>query len=378
MRVRLVATGMCHTDMAIRDQTIVPMPLPIVLGHEGAGIVEAVGESVTKVRSATGSSSAATPVANAPAAKSACRPTATSSFNVILAAGVRTEPRRCRSGEKVHTFMGQGSFATHVVCHDRNIIAVAPDAPLELLGPLGCGVITGAGAVINSLKVGVGKSIAIFGTGSVGLSGVMAAKLVGAGKIIAIDLRDDRLKLARDLGATHTINPGKESIPEAIKKITGSGVDFTLETTALMPILRTAIDVLALRGACGFVGGAPEDSELTFVTSHVMNGGRTIRGIILGDANPEEFLPKLIELQALGRFPLEKVVTFYPFNDINQAIEDSLNGKCVKAILHFESAFVATQFGHKRLWPCRASLVADEFSAGYWRPGERRARLNLK
>jgi aryl-alcohol dehydrogenase len=231
--------------------------------------------------------------------------------------------------------MGQGSFATHVVCHDRNVIKVNGDAPLELLGPLGCGVITGAGAVINSLKVGVGRSIAIFGAGSVGLSGVMAAKLVGAGKIIAIDLRDERLKLAVELGATHTINPENQSIPDAIKKITGGGVDFTLETTALMPILRQAIDVLALRGTCGFVGGAPEDSELTFVTSHVMNGGRTIRGIILGDTNPEEFLPKLIELQALGRFPLERLVTFYSFRDINRAIEDSLAGKCVKPILRF-------------------------------------------
>ncbi len=230
--------------------------------------------------------------------------------------------------------MGQGSFATRVVCHDRNVIRVANDAPLELLGPLGCGVITGAGAVINSLKVGVGKSIAVFGTGSVGLSGVMAAKLVGAGKIIGIDLRDDRLKLALELGATHTINPSKESIPNAIKTITGSGVDFTLETTALMPILRQAIDVLELRGTCGFVGGAPEDSELTLVTSHAMNGGRTIRGIILGDTNPEEFLPKLIEPHALGRFPLENLVT-YPFKDINLAIEDSLSGKCVKPILRF-------------------------------------------
>lgn len=185
------------------------------------------------------------------------------------------------------------------------------------------------------MQVGVGKSIAIFGAGSVGLSGVMAAKLVGAGKIIAIDLRDERLKLAVELGATHTINPKDQSVPDAIKEITGGGVDFTLETTALMPILRQAIDVLALRGTCGFVGGAPEDSELTFVTSHVMNGGRTIRGIILGDTNPEEFLPKLIELQALGRFPLERLVTFYSFRDINRAIEDSLAGKCVKPILRF-------------------------------------------
>jgi aryl-alcohol dehydrogenase len=312
------------------------MPQPIVLGHEGAGLVEAVGESVTKVKQGDRVILSGDSCGNCPSCQVGLPSYCYEFFgrNFGGGRGDGTTPLSV-NGESVHTFMGQGSFATHVVCHDRNVIKVADDAPLELLGPLGCGVITGAGAVINSLKVSVGKSIAVFGTGSVGLSGIMAAKLVGAGKIIAIDLREDRLKLARELGATHTINPGKESIPEAIKKITGNGVDFTLETTALMSILRQAIDVLALRGTCGFVGGAPEDSELTFVTSHVMNGGRTIRGIILGDTNPEEFLPKLIELQALGRFPLEKLVTFYTFGDINRAIEDSLNGKCIKPIIKF-------------------------------------------
>jgi aryl-alcohol dehydrogenase len=322
--------------MAIRDQTIVPMPQPIVLGHEGAGIVEKVGASVAKVKVGDRVILSGDSCGNCPSCQvslpSYCYEFFQRNFGGGRADG--TSPLSV-NGEKIHTFMGQGSFATHVVCHDRNVIRVANDAPLELLGPLGCGVITGAGAVINSLKVGVGKSIAVFGTGSVGLSGVMAAKLVGAGKIIAIDLRDDRLKLALELGATHAINADKESISDAIRSITGGGVDFTLETTALMPFLRQAIDVLALRGTCGFVGGAPEDSELTFVTSHVMNGGRTIRGIILGDTNPEEFLPKLIELHQLGRFPLEKLVTFYPFKDINRAIEDSLIGKCIKPIVRF-------------------------------------------
>jgi aryl-alcohol dehydrogenase len=336
VRVRLVASGVCHTDMAIRDQVIVPMPQPIVLGHEGAGIVEKVGASVAKVKVGDRVIVSGDSCGNCPSCQVSLPSYCYEFFQRNFGGGRPdgTSPLSV-NGEKVHTFMGQGSFATHVVCHDRNVIKVADDAPLELLGPLGCGVITGAGAVINSLKVGVGKSIAVFGTGSVGLSGIMAAKLVGAGKIIAIDLREDRLKLALELGATHTINPDKESISDAIRSITGSGVDFTLETTALMPILRQAIDVLALRGTCGFVGGAPETSELTFVPSHVMNGGRTIRGIILGDTNPEEFLPKLIELHALGRFPLEKLVTFYPFKNINQAIEDSLGGKCVKPILRF-------------------------------------------
>jgi aryl-alcohol dehydrogenase len=328
VRVRLIATGVCHTDMAIPDHTIVPMPQPIVLGHEGAGIVEAVGGSVGKVKTGDHVILSGDSCGNCPSCKVSL-PSYCYEFFQRNFGGGRLDGTTPLSvgGEKVHTFMGQGSFATHVVCHDRNVVRVADDAPLELLGPLGCGVITGAGAVINSLKVGMGKSIAIFGTGSVGLSGVMAAKLVGAGKIIAIDLRDDRLKLALELGATHTINPSKEAISDGIRRITGSGVDFTLETTAVMPVLRQAIDVLALRGTCGFVGGAPEDSELTFVTSHVMNGGRAIRGIILGDTNPEEFLPKLVELHALGRFSLDRLVTFYPFKDINRAIEDSLTGK---------------------------------------------------
>jgi len=336
VRVRLVATGVCHTDMAVRDQKIVAMPLPIVVGHEGAGIVESAGAGVTKVRAGDRVVLSGDSCGNCPSCQTSL-PCYCHEFFPRNFGGGRpdgTSPLS-KNGERVHTFMGQGSFATHVVCHDRNVVKVADDAPLELLGPLGCGVITGAGAVINALKVDVGKSIAVFGTGSVGLSAIMAAKLVGAGKIVAIDLREDRLKLAAELGATHTINSGRESVPEAIKAITGSGVDFTLETTALMPVLRQAIDVLALRGACGFVGGAPEDSELTFVTSHVMNGGRTIRGIILGDSNPEEFLPKLIELHALGRFPLEKLITFYPFNDVNRAIEDSLTGNCVKPVLRF-------------------------------------------
>jgi len=337
VRVRLVATGVCHTDVAVRDHTIVPMPQPIVLGHEGAGIVEKVGKSVTKVKVGDRVILSGDSCGHCASCQESL-PCYCHEFFPRNFGGGRLDGTTPLSinGEKVHTFMGQGSFASHVVCHDRNVVKVGADAPLKLLGPLGCGVITGAGGVISALKVGVGKSIAIFGTGSVGLSAIMAAKLVGASKIIAIDVRDERLNLARELGATHCINGEKEDVPEAINSISSGGVDFTFETTALMPVLRQAIDVLALRGTCGFVGGAPEDAELTFVTSHVMNGGRTIRGIILGDTNPDEFLPKLAELQTLGRFPIEKLITFYAFKDVNQAIEDSLSGKCVKPVLLFK------------------------------------------
>jgi aryl-alcohol dehydrogenase len=312
------------------------MPLPMVMGHEGAGIVEAVGKGVNKVRPGdhvvlTGDSCGHCQSCQT-GLPSYCVEFFPRNFGGGRADG--TSPFS-KDGETVHTFMGQGSFATHVVVHDRNVVKVDDDAPLELLGPLGCGVITGAGAVINAMRVGPGKSVAVFGTGSVGLSGIMAAKLVGAARIVAIDFRDDRLQLARELGATDVINPGRETVPEALKAILPHGVDYTLETTANMAVLRQAIEVLALRGTCGFVGGAPETLEFSVVAAHVMNGGRTIRGIILGDTNAEEFLPKLIELQSLGRFPLEKLVTYYDFADINTAIDDSLEGRAVKPILRF-------------------------------------------
>jgi aryl-alcohol dehydrogenase len=185
------------------------------------------------------------------------------------------------------------------------------------------------------MQVGVGKSIAVFGTGAVGLSAVMAAKLVGAGKIIAIDRVEQRLVLARELGATHAILVKDEPALDQIKTITGVGADYTFETTASMTVLRQAIDALAPRGICGFVGGAPKGAEVTIDVEHVMTGGRTIRGIIEGDANPDVFLPKLIELQRLGRFPIEKLVTYYRFEDINKAIDDALSGAVVKPILRF-------------------------------------------
>jgi aryl-alcohol dehydrogenase len=203
------------------------------------------------------------------------------------------------------------------------------------LCPLGCAVQTGAGGIINSLEVGVGQSIAIFGAGSVGLCALMAAKMVGAGTIIAIDVVAQRLALARELGATHVVNPIKESVPDAVRRITGNGVDFTFETTANMRLLRQATDVLAPRGVCGFVGGIPAGTEVTLDVEHMMVGGRTFRGIILGDSDPQDFLPRMIAAIALGRFPIDKIITRYPFERINEAIADCEAGRTIKAVLQF-------------------------------------------
>jgi aryl-alcohol dehydrogenase len=336
VRVRLVATGICHTDISMRDHKIYPVPHPVVLGHEGAGIVDAVGSAVTKVKPGDRVILTSASCGHCKSCEGGT-PFYCYEFNELNFAGGRADGSSpfSKDGEILHYYQGQSSFATHTVIAARAVVKVGPAAPLELLGPLGCGVITGAGGIINSLKVGVDASVAVFGTGSVGLSAIMAAKLVGAGTIIAVDLVDARLELAKNLGATATINPSRQSVPDVVRELTGRGVDFTFETTANMKVLRQAVDILAPRGTCGFVGGAPKGMTLNIDVEHVMTGGRTIRGIIEGDANPDIFLPQLADLITKGRFPLDKLVTYYPFEAINQAVEDSLSGRAVKPILRF-------------------------------------------
>jgi aryl-alcohol dehydrogenase len=337
--VRMVATGICHTDMAMRDHKIYPIPHPSVLGHEGAGIIERVGDRVTKIRAgdAVILSFGSCGICKSCAAR---HPSYCHHFNEINFYGDRgdgTTPLS-QGGRPVSLFQTQSSFATYAVCPERNCVPAPPDLSLELLCPLGCAVQTGAGGVINALKVGVGQSIAVFGTGSVGLCALMAAKMVGAGDIVAIDVVEQRLALARELGATHTINPLKESVPEAMRRFVAEGVDFSFETTANMNMLRAATDVLAPRGTCGFVGGIPAGTEVTLDVEHMMVGGRTFRGIILGDSNPQDFLPRMIKAIKLGRFPIEKIITAYPFERINDAIADCEAGRTVKAVLKFEAA----------------------------------------
>jgi len=241
-----------------------------------------------------------------------------------------------KGAEHLHgNFFGQSSFASHALCHERNVVKVTDDVPLELLGPLACGIQTGAGAIINALDLRMGQTLAVFGTGSVGLSAVMAARLVGASKIIAIDMNEARLKLAADLGATHLIDAKVSNAVDEVRRITGAGTDFTFETTGVLPVLRQAIDALAPRGTCGFVGASPAGSEIAVNVTDIMTAGRKIQGIVEGDSNPDVFIPRMIELYKQGRFPFDKLITFYPFEKINDAIDDSEHGRAVKPVVRF-------------------------------------------
>lgn len=332
--VRLIATGVCHTDIAMRDQ-VFPVPQPIVLGHEGAGIVERVGPGVTKVR----------PGEHVVMTYNSCgqckncyaaRTSYCTDFFGRNFGGSRPDGSTALESSvgPVHShFFGQSSFATHALCRERNVIRVPTDVPLDLLGPLACGIQTGAGAVINALAVGSGSSIIVVGAGSVGLSAVMAARLVGATVIVAVDLNEDRLLLAQELGATHIFNPQTDNVAEGVRTICPLGADYALETTGSAEVIRSAIEMLAPRGVCGLLGASAVSAELTLNIAHLMTAGRSIRGIIEGDSVPENFIPTLIDLYKQGHFPFDRLIRFYPFEALNEAIRDSEAGRAIKAVV---------------------------------------------
>ena len=335
--VRVVATGVCHTDIVVRDGHL-PTPMPVVLGHEGAGIVEAVGSAVSKVEVGDHVVMSFNSCGCCPSCRDEepayCHEFFPRNFFAVREDG---SSGLSKDGEAVHgNFFGQSSFATRALCHERNVVKVRRDVPLDVLGPLGCGVLTGAGAVMNALQVTAGKSIVVFGTGSVGLSAVMAAHAVGATTIIAVDINDERLEFALTVGATHTVNPKMEDAVARILEITGAGANFSLDTTAIMSVVRQAVLCLAPRGACGVLGAAPMGTELQLDEVHFMSGGRRLTGIVEGSANPDTFIPKLIDLHMQGRFPFERMVRFYPFECINEAIADSEHGRTIKPIVRME------------------------------------------
>lgn len=335
--VRIVAVGICHTDVIMRDQYF-PYPLPGVFGHEGAGVVEAVGSNVTTV--VPGDHVVLSFMSCGECGRCAAgEPAYCENFVSLNLGGQRADGSTgtcdCH-GHAVHDhFFGQSSFASLTLAHRRNVVKVPKDVPLELLGPLGCGIQTGAGAVLNSLAVGAGASIAVFGVGGVGLSAVMAARVAGATTIVAVDIHPGRLELARELGATHVVHSGETDPVAAIQAITGGGAQFTLDCSGRPAVLRQAIDALGIRGTCGILGAPPVGTEANFDVNAVMILGRTIRGICEGDSVPSIFIPQLIELYRQGRFPFDRLLRFYPFAQINEAVADALSGEVIKPVLRF-------------------------------------------
>ncbi|UCR89350.1 NAD(P)-dependent alcohol dehydrogenase [Mycetocola spongiae] len=329
--VKITAAGLCHTDLAVVDGDI-PSPLPVVLGHEGAGEVVAIGSAVTDfaVGDHVAMSFASCGIcANCLVGRAAyCSRMMELNFGGARADGSLTLTDS--EGRAVHgSFFGQSSFAEYSLVSQHNAVKVPDDLPLRLAGPLGCGIQTGAGAVLNTLNVPAGSSIVVSGTGAVGLSAIMAAKAAGAAIIIAVDIIPARLESALHFGATHAINGKDADVVEQIQKITAGGARYALDTTGNQFVIQNIIAATTFGATVGLIGVSKPEATLPIV----MIPGKTIVGVIEGDAVPRDFIPRLVSLHRAGLFPFDELVTFYPFADIQRAIADTQSGAAIKAIL---------------------------------------------
>ncbi|MXN77134.1 alcohol dehydrogenase catalytic domain-containing protein [Burkholderia sp. 4701] len=338
VRVRIVAAGMCHTDLIVRDQYY-PVPLPAVLGHEGAGVVEAVGPHV---RSLAPGDHVVLTYGHCGQCATCCagRTSYCADFHARNFGGCGHDGQcaiTTPDGAPLHDhFFSQSSFATYALSRERSAIKVPKDAPLRLLGPLGCGIQTGAGAVIHSLKVTPGARFVTLGAGAVGMSAVLAARLAGAATIVAVDVVPGRLALALALGATHAVDSREPGWVEIVRAITGGGADFALESTGRPALLAQGVAALAPLGALGVVGASPQGTQAAFDVNDLLIAGKRIQGICEGDSVPRTFIPELVELHMQGRFAFDRLVKFYAFDEINQAAADSAAGAVLKPILLVE------------------------------------------
>jgi aryl-alcohol dehydrogenase len=336
--VRIVGSGICGTDLGARDGHLPIPPPPSVFGHEGAGVVEKVGEQVKKVRPGDHVVLGWSSCGECIACRSGYDPYC-SNFFPLNFGGARTDGTTTlrKANQVIHgSFFGQSSFANYALACERNVVKVREDVPLEILGPMGCGIRTGAGAVINTLHPKAGSSIAVFGVGPVGMSAILAAVVCGCTPIIAVDIHADRLEMAKKFGATHIIHSGRMDPVAAIQDITGEGADSTLECVGNPKVLRQAVDSLPRGGprcgVCGLLGVVAPGTEVALDMDKIMNG-RTVKGIIAGDSVPDVFIPVLIELYRQGRFPFDRFITFYPFDEINKAVGDMEKGSVLKPVL---------------------------------------------
>lgn len=334
--VRLSGCGICHADILVRDGYL-PVQRPIVLGHEGSGYVERVGSAVTTVVEGD-------PVVLTSMTCGECRSCIDGeAYNCWQKMPANFSGRRLdgstaladATGEVGAHFFGQSSFATYSVAHRRNVVKVRADAPLQILGPLGCGIQTGAGAVLNLLKPRPGQSVTIFGAGSVGLSAVLAAVVAQCHQIVVVEPRETRRALALELGATHAIDPfATGDIAAEIQQITGGGTDKALDTSGRLEIIGAAWQSLANGGSCVLVAppGVP-DAAFPVPVLDLVNRGVTLHGGTLGNRDPHAFIPYLIDLFMDGRFPFDKMVELYPFRDLARAMEDHEAGRAIKPVL---------------------------------------------
>jgi aryl-alcohol dehydrogenase len=333
--VRIAGVGICATDLASKDGML-SAPFPSVFGHEGAGVVERVGSAVTNVQ--PGDHVVLVPASDGVCEQcQSCAPMYCERVNELnFQQGPDRRSAPLASGGRAFLkYFGQSSFAHLALASERNAIKVRADVPLKVLGPLGCSVQTGAGTVMNGLKPPAGSSIAILGAGAVGLAAVLGASVCGCATIIAVDRIGSRLDMAIELGATHAIKTDDQvDVGKAIRAISARGVNFMVDSAGNPALADAALGGLAIRATLALVAlpsSAGQKLELPWTS--ILTRGQRVEGFVEGNSIPGIFIPQLIELYAQGMFPFDQLISFYHFDEINEAVEDQRRGKVVKVVL---------------------------------------------
>ena len=333
--VRMVAVGMCHTDLLSRELPPEFFTGPQVYGHEGSGVVEALGTGVSDLAVGDHVVLSFNHCGTCPACGKGKLPYCYN-FGQYNMSGGRTDGSKAFTGADGipvgSHFFGQSSFASHSVVARTSVVKVDPSYDLSMMGPLGCGVQTGAGAILNTLDVQPGSSVVITGAGALGLSAVMAATVAGATTIVAVDRHASRLELATKFGATSILSGTPAEITAGILDATGGGADYAFDTTGNAAVVRAAFEGLNNLGTIGLAGVGFGDITLDYLS---LIGGRTITGVMEGDSTPNEFIPRLAALNADGRFPYHELITTFPIEQINDAEAASANGSVIKPVLVF-------------------------------------------
>ncbi|NUU21046.1 MAG: Zn-dependent alcohol dehydrogenase [Streptomycetaceae bacterium] len=327
--VKVGAAGLCHSDISVINGTI-PFPPPVVLGHEGAGVVEAVGELVTHVT--PGDHVALSTIAGCGTCAQCARGRATM---CVKSFGQLTQPFT-RGGQPLYSFAGLSVFAERVVVKAAQAVPIPEDIPPASAALIGCGVVTGVGAVLNRAKVQPGDSVAVIGTGGVGLNVLQAARIAGAATVVALDANPAKESVAREFGATEFIDVGLVDDPvEEVRRFAPRGVDHAFECVGRSNLIRTAVDMVGPAGKAVILGVAPADAEASFhVRSLFLD--KSILGCRYGSSQPQYDIPRYADLYRKGTLKLDELVTrTYALEDFHRAVEDSEAGRVARGVFVF-------------------------------------------
>ncbi|MPY95365.1 MAG: zinc-binding dehydrogenase [Acidimicrobiia bacterium] len=335
--VRVSASGLCHSDLHFMEG-LWNTKLPAVMGHEAAGIVEAVGEDVTDFKAGDHVITCLSVFCGK------CRWCLAGHLSICANPGAVARPKSAppaivnAAGERVAQFARLGAFAEEMVVHEHAVVKIPENMPLDVAALIGCGVTTGLGAVFRTARVEPGSSVAVIGAGGIGLSAIQGARIAGAAKIIAVDVVDHKLDVARQLGATHVVNGAKGDPVEAVKELTLGGVDFSFEAIGLKQTAEQAWAMLAPRGTATIIGMVPFGTKIEIPGHEIFMQEKILRGSMMGSNQFRTDMPRFIDLYLDGRLLLDEMVTGrITLDEVNEGYDLMRRGESTRTVISFEN-----------------------------------------